>query len=108
MWSNRWSTMPIPWLPKLRLPVPDDRAVLDHMPGSNVPVIRQPFRKGDALPYWAVGEFSGNHLYDLHNDPAEENNLAGSRAERDMADKLREALKEIEAPSDQFVRLGLK
>jgi hypothetical protein len=78
------------------------------MPGSKVPVIRQPFRKGDALPYWAVGEFSGNHLYDLQNDPAEENNLAGSSAEREMAYKLREALEEIEAPSDQFVRLGLK
>jgi hypothetical protein len=73
-----------------------------------MPVIRQPFVKGDALPYWAVGEFGGNHLYDLHDDPGEENNLAGSRAEREMADRLREALKEIEAPSDQFVRLGLE
>ena len=108
MWSNRWSTMPIPWLPQLRLPPLDNRASLDRMPGSKVPVIRQPFRQGDVLPYWAVGPFSGNHLYDLRNDPAEGNNLAGSRAERDMADKLREALKQIEAPSDQFVRLGLE
>ena len=90
------------------LPLPDDRAVLDRMPGSKVPVIRQPFVPGDLLPYWAVGPFSGNHLYDLHNDPAVENNMAGSRAERDIADKLREALKQVETPGDQFVRLGME
>ena len=108
LWSNRWSTMPVPSYPDLRLPLPDDRARLDRMPGSRVPVIRQPFRQGDMLPYWALGPFDGNHLYDLRDDPGEENNLAGSRAERDLADKLREALKQVEAPSDQFVRLGLE
>jgi arylsulfatase A-like enzyme len=30
MWSNRWSTMPIHGHRDLRLPLPDDRAVLDH------------------------------------------------------------------------------
>ncbi len=107
LWSNRWSTMPVPLRPELRLPLPDDRAVLDRMPGSRVPVIRQPFQPGDLLPYWALGPFNGNHLYDLRNDPTEENNMAGSRAERDIADKLREALKQVEAPADQFVRLGM-
>ncbi len=33
MWSNRWSTMPVHGT-KARLPLPDDRAVLDRMPGS--------------------------------------------------------------------------
>ncbi|MEX1255347.1 MAG: sulfatase [Dehalococcoidia bacterium] len=108
LWSNRWSTMPIPSRPGLRLPAPDDRAVLDRMPGSRVPVIRQPFVEGDLLPYWAIGPFSGNHLYDLANDPSEDENLAGSRRERDMADALREALKQVEAPDDQFVRLGME
>jgi arylsulfatase A-like enzyme len=107
MWSNRWSTMPIPAMPKLRLPLPDDRAVLDRMPGSRVPVIRQPFVAGDLLPYWALGPFSGNHLYDLKEDPDEENNLAGSRTEKDIADLLRQALLEIEAPKDQLQRLGM-
>ncbi|MGH8631371.1 MAG: sulfatase-like hydrolase/transferase, partial [Burkholderiales bacterium] len=51
MWSNRWSTMPVPSRPELRLPLPDERAVLDRMPGSKVPVIRQPFRAGDLLPF---------------------------------------------------------
>ncbi|HLI79507.1 MAG TPA: sulfatase-like hydrolase/transferase, partial [Candidatus Binataceae bacterium] len=43
LWSNRWSTMPILSRPELKLPLPDDRAVLARMPGSTVPVIRQPF-----------------------------------------------------------------
>jgi len=107
MWSNRWSTMPVPAYPGLRLPLPDDRAVLDRVPGSTVPVIRQPFREGDMLPYWALGPFSGNHLYSLSDDPDEENNLAGSRTENDAAELLRAALQDIEAPADHLQRLGL-
>lgn len=107
MWSNRWSTMPVPRLPKLALPLPDARASLDHMPGTTAPVIRQPFAAGDMLPYWALGEFSGNRLFNLTHDPQEEQNLAGSPMERELADRLRQALQEIEAPDDQFVRLGL-
>lgn len=100
--------MPVPSLPELRLPLPDGRAFLDRMPGSTVPVIRQPFGDGDVLPYWALGSFDGNHLYALAEDPAEEHNLADSAAEKDAADKLRAALREVEAPHDQFVRLGLQ
>jgi arylsulfatase A-like enzyme len=107
MWSNRWSTMPIVGRPKLRLPLPDDRAVLDRMPGSKVPVIRQPFVAGDLLPYWAIGPFTGNHLYDLRNDPDEDENRAGEKRESEHADRLREALLKIEAPGDHLVRLGL-
>ena len=107
MWSNRWSTMPVPSVPELRLPLPDDRARLDRMPGTRVPVIRQPFVAGDMLPYWANGRFSGNHLYDLSLDPDEQENRAGERRERDAADQLRAALLAVEAPSDQFERLGL-
>jgi hypothetical protein len=108
MWSNRWSTMPIVGRPKLRLPLPDDRARLDRMPGSNVPVIRQPFVAGDLLPYWAIGQFSGNHLYDLQNDPAEDENRAGEKREAEQADRLRQALQAIDAPEDHLVRLGLQ
>jgi len=107
MWSNRWSTMPVHRVPDLRLPAPDDRAILDRMPGSRIPVIRQPFQQGDLIPYWAMGKFSGNHLYRLGDDPLEERNLAGTGAEKTAADQLRAALEEIEAPSDQYVRLGL-
>jgi arylsulfatase A-like enzyme len=106
VWSNRWSTMPIPMAPEIRLPLPDARARLDRMPGSTVPVIRQPFVEGDRLPYWALGPFDGHHLYDLADDPLEERNLTGA-AEKDAAEQLRAALRDIEAPEDQLIRLGL-
>jgi len=107
LWSNRWSTMPLPARPEIRLPLPDERATLDNMPGSKVPVIRQPYVKGDLLPYWAMGQFSGNHLYDLRDDPDEDHNLADSKIETDIADRLRQSLIDIEAPDDQLQRLGM-
>ncbi len=106
MWSNRWSTMPVHGHPGLRLPRPDDRAVLDRMPGSTVPVIRQPFRAGDFLPYWAYSEFPGTLAFDLGEDAGEERNLAGDRFGAELADMLHAALVTVEAPSDQFERLG--
>jgi len=89
------------------LPLPDERAFLDRMPGSRVPVIRQDWQAGDRLPFWAASRFRGNHLYDLDDDPAEERNLAGTALEAEYTEKLRQALREIEAPDSQFVRLGL-
>jgi hypothetical protein len=59
------------------------------------------------VPFWAAARFSGNHLYDLAQDPGEENNLAGSGLEKDLAAMLREAMRSVEAPEEQFVRLGL-
>jgi arylsulfatase A-like enzyme len=107
IWSNRWSTMPVHRAPQLRLPPPDARASLARMPGSAIPVLRQPFLAGDALPFWALGPFSGNHLYDLANDPAEQRNLAGRPEERRAEEALREALIALEAPAEQLERLGL-
>ena len=107
-WSNRWSTMPTHVLAREQeMPLPDERARLDRMPGSNVPVIRQTWDESDAVPFWALAQFSGNHLYDLDNDPNEEINLAGSKLEKDLAARLFDAMKSIEAPEEQFVRLGL-
>jgi hypothetical protein len=62
---------------------------------------------GDLLPFWAMGKFSGNHLYRVRDDPAEEDNLAGSAEEKRAAEKLRAALIEMEAPKDQLERLAL-
>jgi len=108
MFSNRWSTMPTHFLTREQeLPLPDDRAVLDRMPGSSVPVIHQNWNADDALPYWAFTKFSGNHLYDLAADPSEENNLAGSALEKEMEELLKTALDDVKAPREQWERLGL-
>jgi arylsulfatase A-like enzyme len=108
MLSNRWSTMPTHFLTREQeLPLPDQRATLSRMPGSSVPVIQQIWAAGDRVPYWAYAKFSGNHLYDLVTDPGETRNLVGDAREAGMAARLRDALREIEAPSAQLERLGL-
>jgi arylsulfatase A-like enzyme len=108
MWSNRWSTMPLHLPGGKGLPAPDDRAWLDHVPGSSVPVIRQPFAPGDALPFWVSNRsVDRHHCYDLDVDPDETENRADEPLAREMADLLRTALGDVEAPDEQFARLGL-
>lgn len=109
MWSNRWSSMPLHGMGFDMLPLPDHRAELHRMPGSTVPVLRQPFEPRDMLPLWAgsariVGD---HHLYDLDLDPHERENRAGEAAEKEMVDLLVEALRAVDAPDEQFARLGL-
>jgi hypothetical protein len=110
MWSNRWSTMPVHVRGMRELPRPDRRAWLDAMPGSDVPVIRQPFAKGDALPMWVAGAgITGrHHLYDVFDDPDERENRVGERIESTMIDLLTTALRELDAPDEHIVRLGLR
>jgi membrane-anchored protein YejM (alkaline phosphatase superfamily) len=108
MYSNRWSTMPTHVMSREEaMPLPDQRAALGRMPGSGVPVIHQRWDESDPVPFWAGRRFSGNHLYDLAEDPDEERNLAGQPIEADYRDKLRAALEAVEAPQGQFERLGL-
>ena len=108
MWSNRWSTMPITAMPGLRLPNPDQRAWLDTMPGTDIPVIRQPFQEGDLLPFWCMQAKVDEHqLYVIPDDPEERDNRVGTPLEKDMIELLRVALKAVEAPDEQFVRLGI-
>jgi arylsulfatase A-like enzyme len=109
MWSNRWSTMPVHGFEDaVRLPPPDRRARLDFMPGSDVPVIRQPFEPGDRLPFWVGQSAVDRHfLFDLSVDPDEDENLVGTKAESDMVEVLRVALKGVDAPDEQLLRLGL-
>ena len=107
MWSNRWSTMPIMSAPR-PAPAPAGRSSgLARMPGSDVPVIRQPFGAGDDVPFWAWGTANRNRLFDLGEDPDEDHDLAGTNQEKAVTELLRSALVEIEAPADQLERLGL-
>jgi hypothetical protein len=106
MFSNRWSTMPVHAFPEIRLPRPDERAYLDRMPGSSVPVIRQPFAAGDQVPFWAQdSKYLGDQLFNRRNDPTEVENRIEKESE--PLEALREALKALEAPSDQLERLGI-
>jgi hypothetical protein len=90
------------------LPRPDRRAQLDFMPGSDIPVIRQPFAPGDRVPFWVGrGCIDTHHLFDLDADPYEDHDLAGTRHERELVDLVRTALDEVHAPADQYARLGL-
>ena len=77
-----------------------------HPRAAKRPVIRQPFGVDDRLPFWAYTNFVGTLAFDLGEDPAEEQNRAGDALGKDLADVLREALRAVEAPDDQLVRLG--
>jgi len=110
MWSNRWSTMPVHALPNVQLPRPDDRAWLDQMPGSTVPVIRQPFSAEDVAAYpmllFGAGGRGASHLYG-RDDEDEVEDLIGSAREADYVELLRHALADVEAPIEHLERLGL-
>jgi len=111
MWSNRWSTMPVHGGLEdyVRVPKPDRRARLDFMPGSQVPVIRQPFEEGDTVPFWVGGSrnVGCHHLYDLTLDPDEAENRRGEAVEGEMVELLRTALLDVDAPAEQLQRLGI-
>jgi arylsulfatase A-like enzyme len=111
MWSNRWSTMPSQhgFESFMPFPPPDSRAWLDAMPGTDVPVIRQPLEAGDPVPFWAAGSrhIGEHHLYDLELDPSEAENRAGEQDESVMIELLRTALESVDAPDEHLVRLGL-
>ena len=91
------------------MPSPDRRAWLDTMPGTDIPVLRQPFEAGDQMPIWAFGEHAiGKHyLYDLMVDPDEGENRIGEKVEKEMTELLRVALKSVESPSEQLTRTGI-
>jgi arylsulfatase A-like enzyme len=107
MWSNRWSTMPIGSMPDFKMPMPDNRAVLDYMPGSTVPVIRQPFREGDMLPFWAYAKQYETIMFNRAEDPDETVNRIDDSIAKEAEELLRVALHSVDAPSEQFERLAL-
>ena len=99
--------MPIASYPNYKIPMPDDRAVLDYMPGSNIPVIRQPFVEGDMLPFWASAKKYETLLFNRKEDPDETFNRISDALAHDAEELLRVALHEVDAPSEQFERLAL-
>ncbi len=104
LYSNRWST-----LEPFDLPSPDERAELARMPGSKVPVIKQPLDATQRTRIvWTWGDHRGDRLFDLDGDPGETRDLASEPARVARAtEALRAALTEVEAPVEQYERLGL-
>jgi hypothetical protein len=90
-----------------RLPNPDRRAFIDYMPATDCPVIRQPFDSNDRTSMFAAARQNRESLlYDVVNDPDETENHTGERIERQLAEMLRAALIELDAPDDQLARLA--
>ena len=54
-----------------------------------------------------MGRRADHLLFDLDEDPDEDRNLAGTPAEADAEELLRVALASVEAPAEQYERLGL-
>jgi hypothetical protein len=71
-------------------------------------VIRQPFERGDRMPFWAgLRPPHGSYLFDTEVDPREEENRAGGREEGAMTDALFLELQRISAPGDLLERIGI-
>ena len=83
------------------------RDSLDTMPGTDVPCIRQPLDEGRGGPFGAMKLPAEHRLYDL-DDEGEVDDIHGSHVREDhYVELLRHAFDELEAPDDQYARLGL-
>jgi hypothetical protein len=76
------------------------------LPGVDCMVWRHPAPSNQAWPA-SLGRLP--MLFDRREDPDQNDNLAGKNAEAEsrMRDKLRRQLQELQAPPEQFERLGL-
>lgn len=109
MWSNRWSTLGVRSFPKLHLPHPDERAVLDRMPGSDIPVIHQLWDARDAAANPLLGyaeDARTSSLFDAQDEDQIED-LGGSTRESQYIELLHQAFEDVNAPPEQFQRMGI-
>ena len=93
--------MPIASMPDFKMPMPDSRAVLDYMPGSTVPVIRQPFREGDMLPFWGYAKQYETMMFHRGEDPDETVNRIDDSIAKDAEELLRVALHQADPGVDR-------
>ncbi len=75
------------------------------IPHVDMVVGRQPF---DPARLFKEEDLGKDYLFDMENDPVQENNLAGTDAEKDCEELLRCALKSVNAPPEQIKRMGLE
>ena len=96
-------------IPGYRMPRPDQRAWLDRAPGTRRardPSALRPERRPALL---GRRRFAGDLLYDRDEADAtgEVRNQAGGPSDKEMTDLLVEAMRSIDAPAEQLIRLGL-
>jgi hypothetical protein len=76
------------------------------------PVAPLSFSKGVPLlryasePLHEITSPRGTLLYDLQQDPAQENSLDDAEVESRMTDQAKRLMAEIDAPAEQYARLG--
>lgn len=106
-YTNRWA--PSPWW---NLPGPDDRTEFGRfMPRVDMPMCRQPIRTEEmprANNISLENLRKGSLLFDLLEDPDQQENLVGGSAEKDAESQLRALMKRQTSPPEQFIRLGLE
>ncbi len=104
-YSLRWSTAP--WWE-----LPDLTGRLEfgpYMPQTEILVGRMRFRPDEMARISAAPEdvVHPSLLFNIREDEDQEHDLAGTPIERTYEEKLRQALREVQAPESQFERLGL-
>ena len=57
--------------------------------------------------FWQRMIDTSAYMFDIDTDPAQEHNLAGSEQEDTYKDLLKHAMKKVDAPQEQFERMGL-
>ncbi len=95
--------------PSCACPAPTAERGSTFMPGSDVPVIRQPFAVGDtAAVLGGAGGSTGSTCSTTSTTiPTRPGTWPAPRVEAELEEMLRHALGEVEAPRDQYERLGL-
>lgn len=105
MYSLRWSTAPWWQMPDLSGLLEFDR----YLPQTALPVGRARFGPGQFG--WAHTDpqqvVRAPLLFDIRNDEEQQHDLAGTPIEQEYIERLRRALREVQAPEGQFERLGL-
>ena len=76
----------------------------DFIKQAGMPVGRIPVQ-ADMFNYGLFDVFNG--LYSLEDDPAQNNNQAGTSEEHEYEKLLKTALKQVDCPAEQYQRLGL-
>ncbi len=64
--------------------------------------------KTKAKPFMSSQHGYGNRLYDLEDDPKQENPINDEVIEQQMIEKMKKLMEENDAPPEQFERLGIK